>query len=175
MWHLRQQRGSTVRLLRAKQHSPADQSGNQAANVISTLALLEVLLTQPEGDNQIASQIARNSSGGVVTPASKKILPTASASDASLLSAGAALQDKSQQLPVPVDIWQDAWQPLERSQTNNPQAQDSVTDIHQKPAVFAPLLFWRQQQLQQQHPWRLGSNEQASHDRLELQHSPMNC
>ncbi|DBA70048.1 TPA: hypothetical protein ACH3X2_012295 [Trebouxia sp. C0005] len=114
-------------------------SENQSpAAAVNTLALLELLLTQPKVDTETASETSLPVEDISAMPA----MPT----DAHLTAPGI-----SHQVPTPSDIWTHTWQPLERSQpVQAKQAQAAAASQLQMPVALPSLRFWRQQQQQQQ-------------------------
>lgn len=114
-------------------------SENQSpAAAVNTLALLELLLTQPKVDTETASETSLPVEDTSAMPA----MPT----DAHLTAPGI-----SHQVPTPSDIWTHTWQPLERSQpVQAKQAQAAAASQLQMPVALPSLRFWRQQQQQQQ-------------------------
>ncbi|DBA97826.1 TPA: hypothetical protein ACH3X3_012692 [Trebouxia sp. C0006] len=146
-----------LHLSHANQRSNNKHNGEDhpPAAAVNTQALLELLLTQPKVDTEIASENSLLVDDTSATPQSS---PT----DAHLPTPGI-----SHQLPTPSDTWTETWQPLELSQpVHAKQAQAAAASQLQMPVALPSLRFWHQQQQQQQHQQQLpGQSSQKTRDR----------
>ena len=129
-----------------------------AAAAVNTLALLELLLTQPKLDTDTTSTTS-------LLVDNTSAMPDSSLADAHLTTPGI-----SHQLPTPSDIWTETWQPVEPSSpVHAKQAQAAAASQLQMPVALPSLRFWRQQQQQQQLQQLPGHSSQKARDRSVLQ------
>ncbi len=111
------------------------------AAAVNTLALLELLLTQPKVNTETASETSLLVDNTSATP------------DTSPTDAHSSTPGISRQLPTPSDIWTETWQPLELSQpVHAKQGQAAAALQLQMPVALPSLQLWRLQQQQQQPP-----------------------
>ncbi len=124
------------------------------AAAVNTLALLELLLTQPKVDTEIASETS-------LLVDDTSAMPELSPIDAHLPTPGIP-----HQLPTPSDIWTETWQPLELNQPVHAEQAQAAAAAIPMPAALPSLRFWRHQQQQQQHQQQLpGKSSQKTRDR----------
>jgi len=139
----------------AKQR-PNNKSNSQEhppAAAVNTLALLELLLTQPKVDTETVSETS-------LLVDDSSAMPESSQTDTHLTSPGI-----SHQLPTSSYIWTETWQPLEVNQPVHAKQAQAVAAAHQMPVGLPSLRFWRQQQQQQQQQQLPGQSSQKTRDR----------